>query len=176
MKKILIALMLAVMTATSCGCAWADASEAFMSLPFGHMWGRTKLRMERGGAVVTAQKKGESLTMKGMFEGREAVFMFNFVSKKGLSSKVVNIGSLGNRDNDRALYDALHAAYTDSLGKSNESSSVSGGTSLAMRAQWAPDLTTRITLSYNPNAKRFARNLITDCPIRLSYVTTKWSK
>jgi len=157
------------------GDSYANSSEAFMSLPFGHMWTRTKLRMERSGAVTIAEKRGESLTMKGMFENREALFSFNFVSKKGLSSKTVNVSSIGNPQDDRALYDVLKMAFENRFGRGQERSMVGAGNSIALRSQWSPDQHTSIVLSYNPNTKRFSDNLAVDSPIRLSYVTSRWS-
>ena len=156
--------------------SYAESSEAYMSLPFGHSWTRTKLRMERAGAVTISEKKGETLTMKGMFEGREALFVFNFVPKKGLSSKTVNISSLGNPMDDRSLYDSLRMAYESRFGEIKERPMVGSMNTIALRSQWNPDQYTSIVLSYNPNAKRFSDNLAVDSPIRLSYMTKKWIK
>lgn len=156
--------------------SYANSSEAFMSLPFGHSWTRTKLRMERSGAVTISEKKGNSLTMKGMFESREALYVFNFVAKKGLSSKTVNISSMRNQQDDRSLYDALRMAYENRFGEIKERSMVGSGNSIALRSQWNPDQYISIVLTYNPNVKRFSDNLAVDSPIRLSYMTSKWVK
>ena len=156
--------------------SYANSSEAFMSLPFGHSWTRTKLRMENSGAVIVSEKKGASLTMKGMFEGRESLFVFNFASKKGLSSKIVNISSFGNQQDDRSFYDALRMAYENRFGEIKERSMVGARNSIALSSQWKPDKYTTIVLSYNPNTKRFSGDLLLDSPIRLSYMTSKWVK
>ena len=164
--------LLCLFSSDSC----ANSSEAFMSLPFGHTWTRTKVRMERSRAVTISEKRGDSLTMKGMFEDREALYVFNFVSKKGLSSKTVNISSLGNPQNDRAFYDILRMAFENRFGKIQERSRVGAGNSIALRSFWNPDQHTSIVLTYNPNVKRFSGNLAVDSPIRLSYMTSKWAK
>ena len=156
--------------------SYANSSEAFMSLPFGHSWTRTKLRMERSGAVALSEKKGENLTMKGMFEAREALFVFNFVPNKGLSSKTVNISSLGNQQDDRSLYDSFRIAFENRFGEIKERPRVGSMNTIALSSQWNPDKHTSIVLSYNPNTKRFSDNLAVDSPIRLSYMTNKWVK
>jgi hypothetical protein len=132
--------------------------------------------MQRSGAVVISEKKDSSLTMKGMFEEREALFVFNFVTKKGLSSKTVSISSLGDKQEDRALYDSLRIAYESQFGEVKEQSRVSGMNSIALTSLWKPDQYISIVLTYNPNTKRFSDNLAVDSPIRLSYMTTKWAK
>lgn len=154
---------------------FANSSEAFMSLPFGHTWTRTKIRMEKSGAQIISEKRGESLTAKAMFEGREALFIFNFTPKKGLSSKVVNISSYGKPDDDRNFYDTLRMAYESRFGIIKERPTVTSGTGIALRSHWAPDQYTDITLTYNPNTMRFTGDLVKDSPIRLSYITKKWS-
>jgi len=156
--------------------SFANSSEAFMSLPFGHTWTRTKLRMEGSGAVTISEKRGSSLTMKGMFENREALYAFNFVSKKGLSSKTVNISSSGNQQDDRSFYDVIRMAFENRFGEIKERSMVGARNSIALRSQWNPDQYTSIVLTYNPNVKRFSDNLAVDSPVRLSYMTSKWAK
>jgi len=156
--------------------SFANSSGAFMSLPFGHPWTRTKLRMEKSGAVVISEKKGNNLTMKGMFEEREALFVFNFVSKKGLSSKIVSLSSLGDNQDDRSLYESFRMAYSSKFGETKEQSRVGGKNSLALTSLWNPDQYISIVLTYNPNTKRFSDNLAVDSPIRLSYMTSKWAK
>lgn len=156
--------------------SFANSSGAFMSVPFGHSWIRTKLRMEKSGAVTISEKKGNSLTMKGMFEEREALFVFNFVSKKGLSSKILNISSLGDQQDDRSLYESFRVAYALKFGETKEQSRVGGKNSVALTSLWNPDQYISIVLTYNPNAKRFSDNLAVDSPIRLSYMTSKWAK
>ena len=146
-----------------------------MSLPFGHSWTRTKTRMQRSGAIPISEKKGNSLTMKGMFEDREALYIFNFVPQ-GLSSKTVSISSLGNKDDDRAFYDSLRIAYENQFGEIKEQTRVGSNNSIALSSVWNPDQYISIILSYNPNTKRFSDNLAVDSPIRLGYMTAKWSK
>jgi hypothetical protein len=132
--------------------------------------------MERSGAVTISEKKGENLTMKGMFETREALFAFNFVSKKGLSSKTVNISSLGNQQEDRSFYDTFRIAFENRFGEIKERPMVGSMNTIALRSQWNPDQFTSIVLTYNPDTKRFSDNLAVDSPIRLSYMTNKWVK
>jgi len=132
--------------------------------------------MEMSGAVTISEKKGNSLTMKGMFEEREALFVFNFVTKKGLSSKIVNISSLGNQQEDRSLYDQLRIAYENRFGEIKERSMVGAMNSIALKSQWNPDRYISIVLTYNPRTKRFSDNLAVDSPIRLSYMTSRWVK
>ena len=132
--------------------------------------------MEQSGAVTITEKKGSGLTMKGMFEEREALYVFNFVSKKGLSSKIVNISSGGNQQDDRSLYDTLRMAYEHRFGEIKERSMVGPKNSIALKSQWDPDKYTSIVLTYNPNVKRFSDNLLVDSPIRLSYMTSRWMK
>jgi hypothetical protein len=132
--------------------------------------------MERSGAVTISQKTGENLTMKGMFEEREALFVFNFVAKKGLSSKTVNISSLGNQQDDRLFYDSLRIAYENRFGDVQEQPRVGSMNSINLKSQWNPNLNTTIVLTYNPRTKRFSNNLAVDSPIRLSYITNKWVK
>jgi len=156
--------------------SYANSSDAFMSLPFGHSWTRTKLRMEKSGAVTISEKKSNSITMKGMFEDREALYVFNFESKKGMSSKIVSISSLGNQQNDRALYDTLRIAYESRFGETKEQSRIGQNNSIALTSIWNPSQYISIVLTYNPNTKRFSDNLAVHSPIRLSYMTTKWEK
>jgi hypothetical protein len=132
--------------------------------------------MEKTGALVISEKKDNSLTMKGMFEDREALFVFNFVAKKGLSSKIANISSLGNQQEDRSLYDSFRIAYDSKFGETKEQSRVGSKNSLALTSQWNPDQYISIVLTYNPHTKRFSDNLAVDSPIRLSYMTKKWAK
>jgi hypothetical protein len=132
--------------------------------------------MEKSGAVVISEKKDNNLTMKGMFEDREALYVFNFVAKKGLSSKVVNISSLGNQQEDRSLYDSFRIAFESKFGETKEQSRIGLKNSLALTSQWSPDQYISIVLTYNPHTKRFSDNLAVDSPIRLSYMTKKWAK
>ena len=155
--------------------SYANSAGAFMSLPFGHSWTRTKARMQRSGAIPISERKGASLTLKGMFEDREALYIFNFVPK-GLSSKTVSIASLGNKDDDRALYDSMRIAYENQFGEIKEQTRVGSNNSISLSSIWNPDQYTSIILTYNPNTKRFSDNLAVDSPIRLGYMTTRWSK
>jgi hypothetical protein len=155
--------------------SYANSAGAFMSLPFGHSWTRTKSRMQRSGANLISEKKGNSLTMNGMFEDREALYIFNFVPK-GLFSKTVCISSLGNKDDDRALYDSLRKAYESQFGEIKEQTRVGSNNSIALTSLWNPDQYISIILAYNPNTKRFSDNLAVDSPIRLGYMTNKWAK
>ena len=156
--------------------SFANSSGAFMSLPFGHSWTRTKLRMERSGAITISEKKDNNITMKGMFEEREAHFVFNFTPKKGLSSKIVNISSHGNQQDDRSLYESIRMAYSSRFGDTKEQSRIGLKNSIALTSQWNPDQYISIVLTYNPHTKRFSDNLAVDSPIRLSYMTSKWVK
>jgi hypothetical protein len=131
--------------------------------------------MQRSGAVKKKKKKDNSLTMKGMFEEREALYIFNFVPN-GLSSKTVCISSLGNQQEDRELYDSLRIAYESKFGEVKEQTRVGSMNSIALSSLWNPDQHVSIILTYNPNTKRFSDNLAVDSPIRLGYMTTKWAK
>jgi len=155
--------------------SYANSAGAFMSLPFGHSWTRTKARMQRSGAIPISEKKGNSLTMKGMFEDREALYIFNFVTK-GLSSKTVCVSSLGNQKEDREFYDSLRIAYESRFGNTKEQTRIGSMNSIALSSLWNPDQYISIILTYNPNTKRFSDNLAVDSPIRLGYMTTKWAK
>jgi hypothetical protein len=172
MRKIvaLITLLLFYMTSE----AIADSSDAFMSLPFGLSWTRTQKRMEQYGATTVNSQKGSLLQMEGMFEGREAFYQMTFVKKKGLSSKSVNIATLGDGTGDKNMYANMKKAYDAAFGTAQERV-VKGGTQLTLLATWNPNATTTVTLLYDPDAKRFSETFVTRCPVRLSYVTSKWS-
>nr|MCR5346741.1 hypothetical protein [Fretibacterium sp.] len=100
-RSALTAALAAVLLLAWSSSIWAlpNSADAFMSLPFGHSFKRTRLRMERSGAKVVTPRK-ESLSMEGYFEGYPAVFNFSFHKKKLLKSKSVSLQSSGDPRKD----------------------------------------------------------------------------
>ena len=155
--------------------ALPNSADAFMSLPFGHTFKRTQLRMERSGAKVVTPRQ-ESLSMEGYFEGYPAVFNFGFHKNKGLKSKSVSFQSSGDAKQDRALYEALMQGYNQRFGSGRETPVPNTWASgkIMMRNIWTPDRYTTITLTYNPEAtQRIAANP-KNRPIHLVYKYSKW--
>ena len=149
-----------------------------MSATFGLSAARTQKRMEQSGATVTDSREGR-LTMKGTFEYRSALFIFNFYAKKGMNHKSVYIASSGDAASDRAVYDALREAYNVRFGVTEERpiSNAKAKGRIMMRSTWKPNKDTIISLSYNPEiTKRFPGNSPADRPLHLIYPYTKWTK
>ena len=155
--------------------ALSNSADAFMSLPFGHTFKRTQLRMERSGAKVVTPRQ-ESLSMEGYFEGYTAVFNFGFHKKKGLKSKSVSLQSSGDAKQDRALYEALMQGYNRSFGSGRETAVPNTWASgkIMMRNIWTPDRYTTITLTYNPEATQRIAASPKNRPIHLVYKYSKW--
>ena len=87
---VLVAAACLAVLAAAAAEALSNSADAFMSLPFGHPFNRTKLRMERSGATAKAQD-GDYLSMEGLFEGRPALFVFSFHGRR------TTAGSAGRR-------------------------------------------------------------------------------
>lgn len=175
MAVCLAASVSAADTAEAAGAA-KNSADAFMSLPFGHTFARTKLRMERSGASAKSQS-GDFLAMEGFFEGRPAVFHFSFDSKKGLKGKTLYLQSTGNASEDSRFYEALMQAYNYQYGKTDERPlpNTWAEGKIMMRCIWTPDRWTTITLTYNPEATvRFPGPSPKDRPIHLIYAYSKW--
>ena len=157
--------------------AWAlsNSADAFMSLPFGHSFKRTQLRMERSGAKVVTPRQ-ESLSMEGYFEGFPAVFNFGFHKKKGLKSKSVSLQSSGDTKTDKAFYEALMRGYNQRFGSGRETAVPNTWAQgrIMMRNIWTPDRYTTITLTYNPEAKKRIDASPRNRPIHLVYKYSKW--
>lgn len=150
-----------------------------MSATFGLSSKRTQLRMERSGAEASGYIRGGQLSMKGLFEGRPALFAFGFHPKKGLNYKAVYLTSTGKADEDDALYDALRRAYNARFGATREAPlpNIWAEGRLLLRNVWEPDRHTTITLSYNAEAtNRFPGASPGQRPIHLTYSYSKWDK
>lgn len=150
-----------------------------MSATFGLSSARTQKRMENSGATAVDFVRDGRLTMKGTFEYRSAVFMFGFHAKKGLNYKSAYLASSGNAGEDRALYDALRAAYNSRFGKTEEraTGNLRAKGRIVLRSSWKPNKYTTIALSYNPEVmNRFPGDSPGDRPIHLIYTYTKWSQ
>ena len=155
-----------------------DSAEAFMSVTFGLSAARTQKRMEKSGAVAADFIRDGRLSMQGTFEYRSAVFLFGFHAKKGLNYKAAYIGSTGNANEDKALYDALREAYNIRFSPTNERAAQDLRTKgrITLRNSWKPNKDTVISLSYNPQVtKRFPGDSPGDRPIHLIYIYSKWT-
>ncbi|MBR1672395.1 MAG: hypothetical protein IJ702_05665 [Fretibacterium sp.] len=155
--------------------ALSNSADAFMSLPFGHTFKRTQLRMERSGAKVVTPRE-VTLSMAGYFEGYPAVFNFSFHKKKGLKSKSVSLQSSGNAKKDKALYELLMRGYNQQFGSGHETAVPNTWASgrIMMRNIWTPDRYTTITLTYNPEATKRLDATPKNRPIHLLYKYSKW--
>ena len=179
MKKLRLACLALSLCALLPGAASAlsNSADAFMSLPFGHPFKRTQLRMERSGATVETPRE-ESLSMKGYFEGRPAVFVFGFHKKKGLKSKLVYLQSAGKEKEDQNFYSLLMRGYNRQFGTAAETPVPNPWAEgrIMLRCVWTPDRYTTITLTYNPEAagRRFPGGSAKDRPIHLLYSYSKW--
>jgi hypothetical protein len=159
--------------------AGADSAEAFMSVTFGLSSARTQKRMEKSGAVASDFIREGRLTMKGTFESRSAVFVFGFHAKNGLNHKAVYLASSGSAEEDRALYDALRAAYSARFGETDERAvtNIRAKNKIMLRSNWKPDKYTIISLSCNPAiTDRFPGDSPSGRPVHLIYNFTKWTK
>ena len=176
-KRILTAGLAAILLLTGClpADALSNSADAFMSLPFGHTFKRTRLRMERSGAKTVTPRQ-ESLSMEGYFEGYPAAFNFTFHKKKGLKSKSVSLQSSGDAKKDRALYEALMQGYNRRFGSGRETPVPNTWASgkIMMRSAWTPDRYTTITLTYNPEATQRIAASPKNRPIHLVYKYSKW--
>ena len=155
-----------------------NSADAFMSLPFGHPFKRTQLRMERSGATVLTPRE-ESLTMEGWFEGRPAVFSFGFHRKKGLNAKGVYIQSTGDGKKDEQFYRLLKRGYEARFGSGRETAVPNTWKEGRIMDQcaWTPDRWTTITLTYNAEVReRFPGRSMKDRPIHLLYSYSKWDE
>jgi hypothetical protein len=135
--------------------------------------------MEQSGAAAIDFERGGRLSMKGIFEGRPAAFVFGFHAKKGLNHKTVYIASLGDAASDKALYEGLQEAYDIRFGKTDERAApnLRAKGRIMLRSNWKPDKDTVISLSYNPEVNnRFPGSSFGDYPIHLSYNYLKWSR
>ncbi|NLL37438.1 MAG: hypothetical protein GX256_07960 [Fretibacterium sp.] len=156
-----------------------NSAEAFMSATFGLSSKRTQLRMERSGAEASDFIRDGRLSMKGLFEGRPALFIFGFHPKKGLNYKAVYLTSTGNSQKDYEFYENLRLAYTLRFGTVKErplpNMRVEG--KLMYRSVWTPNKYTTIALSYDPKAtNRFPGESPGARPIHLIYSYSKWDK
>ena len=168
------AACLAVLAAVAAE-ALSNSADAFMSLPFGHPFNRTKLRMERSGATAKTQD-GDYLSMEGLFEGRPALFVFSFHGRKGLKSKALYLQTVG-REEDERLYTALMQAYNGRFGRTEERPLPNAWAEgkIMLRCIWTPDRWTSVALTYNPEtAARFPGPSIKDRPIHLEYRYSRW--
>ncbi len=163
---------------TSPAFALSNSADAFMSLPFGHTFKRTQLRMERSGAKVVTPRP-DSLLMTGYFEGYQTEFTFTFYKKKLLKSKAAYLKSTGSQSRDKNFYELLKKGFERQYGSGKEmpveNSLVKGR--IMMKNTWTPDRYTTITLIYNSEAtKRFPGNSVKDRPIHIIYYYNKWDK
>jgi hypothetical protein len=173
------ASFLLFLLAQSSGSWAADSGEAFMSVTFGLSSARTQKRMENSGAAAGGFVRDGQLTMKGIFEGRPAIYVFAFHAKKGLNHKTVYIASSGDAASDRALYNGFREAYNIRFGKTDERAvqNLRAAGRIMLSSSWTPDKNTIISLSYNPEiTNRFPGESPGDYPIHLSYNFLKWSQ
>ncbi|MBQ6775696.1 MAG: hypothetical protein IJP53_04480 [Synergistaceae bacterium] len=175
MKKFfLLVLVLSLMLSEA--VALSNSSEAFLSLPFGHTFARTRKRMETSGARTLTPRK-DSLTMEGFFEGYPALFVFGFHKEKLLNSKSVYLQSMGDAEYDRKFYEALQKGLSSTYGSTRESPTANTRKAgkVMLRNVWTPDRYTTITLTYNPEAsKKFPGSSLSSRFIQVIYKYDKW--
>ena len=180
MKKIILTLIFCLsissISTEAFSATASNSSEAFMSLPFGHTYARTKKRMENSGSRVLTPRK-DSLTMEGMFEGYPATFIFGFHKEKLLKSKSVYLQSMGNADYDRRFYEAMQTALNAAYGSGHETPTANtrAAGKIMLKNVWTPDRYTTITLTYNSEmSKKLPGTSLTSKFIQLIYKYDKW--
>ena len=176
MRKIFLFVILFCLIVPENLHALSNSSDAFMSLPFGHSFTRTKKRMENSGAKTLTPRE-LTLSMEGYFEGFPARFLFGFHKKKGLKSKALYIQSSGDKIKDNNLYINLQKAHNSIYGTGNESPVMNTRKAgkIMLRNIWTPDRYTTITLTYNPEATiKFPGTSMNDRPVHLIYKYEKW--
>ena len=177
-KKFFALILILICASCDYALALSNSADAFMSLPFGHVYKRVQKRMENSGAKV-ATPRPESLLMTGYFEGYQTEFAFAFYKKKLLKSKAAYLKSTGSASKDKNFYELLKRGFEMQYGKGKEmpvnNSLVPGR--IMIKHTWTPDKYTTITLLYNSEAnKRFPGNSVKDRPIHIIYNYSKWDK